>query len=129
MADFLIRNAWLVPILPLVGALITALFARRLGERSALPVVVGIGTAFVVSIGLLLSAGPEAKTLVCPWIEAGGLKVPVEFRVDGLTTVMLSMVTFVSTLVAVFAMGYMAGDPGFARFFSVVGLFVTSMTG
>ena len=42
---------------------------------------------------------------------------------------MLSMVTFVSTLVAIFAAGYMAGDPGYPRFFALIGLFVFSMTG
>ncbi|MBY0395400.1 MAG: NADH-quinone oxidoreductase subunit L, partial [Thermoleophilia bacterium] len=129
MAETLIANAWLIPALPLLGALLTVLTARRLGERCAYPVIAGIGAAFVVSLGLLWNAGPEAKTVVYEWIEAGALKVPVEFRVDGLTTVMLSMVTFVSTLVAVFATGYMAGDPGFPRFFAVVGLFVASMTG
>ena len=45
--------------------------------------------------------------------------MPIEFRVDGLTTMMLSMVTFVSTLVAIYAAGYMAGDPGYPRFFAV----------
>ena len=54
---------------------------------------------------------------------------PIEFRIDGLTTMMLSMVTFVSSLVAVFAAGYMAGDPGYRRFFALIGLFVFSMTG
>ena len=57
------------------------------------------------------------------------MHVPLEFRVDGLTTMMLSMVTFVATLVAIFAAGYMDGDPGYPRFFAVVGLFVFSMTG
>ena len=57
------------------------------------------------------------------------MRVPLEFRVDGLTTMMLSMVTFVATLVAIYAAGYMAGDPGYPRFFAVVGLFVFSMTG
>ncbi len=51
------------------------------------------------------------------------------FRVDGLTTMMLTMVTFVSSLVAIFAVGYMAGDPGYPRFFALIGLFVFSMTG
>ncbi len=50
-------------------------------------------------------------------------------RVDGLSTMMLSMVTFVSGLVAVFAAGYMAGDEGYPRFFALIGLFVFSMTG
>ena len=91
--------------------------------------VAGIGLAFLCSLGLLFSAGPETRTVVFNWIDAGMLHVPVEFRVDGLTTMMLSMVTFVSTLVAVFATGYMAGEVGYPRFFAVVGLFVFSMTG
>jgi NADH-quinone oxidoreductase subunit L len=57
------------------------------------------------------------------------LEVPIELRVDGLTVMMLGMVTFVATLVAIFASGYMKGDPGYARFFAEVGLFVFCMTG
>ena len=63
------------------------------------------------------------------WLTVSELEVPIEFRIDGLTTMMLSMVTFVSTLVAIYAAGYMAGDPGYPRFFALIGLFVTSMTG
>ena len=63
------------------------------------------------------------------WLTVSQLDVPIEFRIDGLTTMMLSMVTFVSTLVAVYAAGYMAGDPAYPRFFALIGLFVTSMTG
>ena len=63
------------------------------------------------------------------WLTVSELEVPIEFRIDGLTTMMLSMVTFVSTLVAVYAAGYMAGDPAYPRFFALIGLFVTSMTG
>ena len=129
MSAFLIKNCWLVPFFPLLGALIAAAGGRRLRERASVPVVVGIALSFVVSFGLLFAAGPEAKSVVCTWIDAGGLRVPIEFRVDGLTTMMLAMVTFVSTLVAVFATGYMADDPGYPRFFAVVGLFVASMTG
>ena len=63
------------------------------------------------------------------WLTISNFEVPIEFRIDGLTTMMLSMVTFVSSLVAVFAAGYMAGDPGYRRFFALIGLFVFSMTG
>ena len=129
MSEFLIRNAWLVPFFPLLGGLIAAVAGRRLGARAHLPVVVGIGLAFVVSLGLLTVAGPETTTVVARWIDVSRLRVPLEFRVDGLTTMMLSMVTFVATLVTVYAAGYMAGDPGYPRFFAVVGLFVFSMTG
>ena len=129
MSDFFVNNAWLVPFLPLAGGLTAAAGGRWLRGQAHWPVIVGIGLSFLVSLGLLGAAGPEARTVVFDWLEAGTLHVPVEFRVDGLTTMMLSMVTFVSTLVAIFAVGYMQGEEGYPRFFAVVGLFVFSMTG
>jgi NADH-quinone oxidoreductase subunit L len=87
----------------------------------------------------------ESKTVVVyRWLQLGNprgpdvdgrgdqrfdLDIPIEFRVDGLTVMMLCMVTFVAALVAIFAAGYMAGDPGYPRFFAEVGLFVFCMTG
>jgi NADH-quinone oxidoreductase subunit L len=119
----------LVPLFPLGGALAAALWPRRLKSDAHLPVVAGIGLAFLFSLFLVLAAKPDATTVVMPWLSLSELEVPIEFRVDGLTTMMLSMVTFVSGLVAVFAVGYMAGDPGYKRFFALIGLFVFSMTG
>ncbi|MFM7131909.1 MAG: proton-conducting transporter membrane subunit, partial [bacterium] len=121
--------AWLVPALPLLASIFTALFGSRLGSKAHLPIVAGIGSAFLVSILVLLGFEHPEKFLLVDWIHVGSLHVPIEFRVDGLTTMMLSMVTFIATLVAIFASGYMAGDPGYTRFFAVVGLFVFSMTG
>jgi NADH-quinone oxidoreductase subunit L len=126
---FFVHNAWLLPALPLFGGLTTAIAGRFLRDKAHLPVVIGIGLAFLVSLFLLFGAYGEAKPYSFEWLEVSGLSVPIEFQVDGLTTMMLSMVTFVATLVAVFAAGYMAGDPGYNRFFTVVGLFVFSMTG
>jgi NADH-quinone oxidoreductase subunit L len=127
--DALVRNAWLVPFFPLVGGLSAALFGPWLKQRSHLPVVAGIAAAFLVSLGLLLNTGTSATPAPIEWLTITGLNVPFQFQADGLTTMMLAMVTFVATLVAIFAAGYMAGDPGYARFFAVVGLFVFSMTG
>ena len=121
--------AWLVPLCPLLGALATATLGRRLKGNAHWPVVAGIGAAFCVSLLLLGSARAPGTTVVYEWLDFTGLRVPIAFRVDGLTTMMLSMVTFVATLVAIYAAGYMAGDPGYPRFFAVVGLFVFSMTG
>jgi NADH-quinone oxidoreductase subunit L len=129
VSDFLIRSAWLVPLLPLLGALTAAFGGRWLRQQAHWPVVVGIGLSCLVSLGLLTTAAPESTTVVCNWLDINRLHVPIEFRVDGLTTMMLAMVTFVSTLVATFAVGYMAGESGYPRFFAVVGLFVASMTG
>jgi NADH-quinone oxidoreductase subunit L len=126
---FFVRYAWLIPFLPLLGALITAVGYRRLRENAHYPVWAGIGLAFLVSLGTLASAGPDVKYTVMSWLSAGSLDVPIEVRVDGLSTMMLSMVTFVSGLVAIFAAGYMHGDEGYPRFFALIGLFVFSMTG
>jgi NADH-quinone oxidoreductase subunit L len=123
------HSAWLVPTLPLIASLVTALFGRRLGEKAHWPIVIGIGSAFLVSLGVLFGLDHPEKIHLAEWIHVGSLNVPLEFRVDGLTAMMLPMVTFIATLVALFAAGYMAGDPGYTRFFSVVGLFVFSMTG
>jgi len=127
--DVLVRNAWLVPFLPLLGGLIAAVGGKWLKGRSHLPVVLGTGLAFLVSLGLLARAGSGVAPTPIEWLTITGLNVPIQFQADGLTTMMLAMVTFVATLVAVFASGYMAGDPGYPRFFAIVGLFVFSMTG
>jgi NADH-quinone oxidoreductase subunit L len=122
-------NAWLIPFLPLLGTLVAAFGPKRVRELAHIPVVAGIALAFLVSLGLLFSAGPHETAIVGRWLTVSNLEIPIEFRIDGLTTMMLSMVTFVSTLVAVYAAGYMAGDPGYPRFFALIGLFVFSMTG
>lgn len=129
MKDILVSYAWLVPALPLLGGLVAGLGGSRLKERAHLPVVIGIGLAFLMSLGLLTGSGEPATTIVYDWLEVTDLRVPIEFRVDGLTSMMLCMVTFVATLVAIFASGYMAGDPAYPRFFFLVGLFVFAMTG
>jgi NADH-quinone oxidoreductase subunit L len=129
VSEFLVNHCWLVPFLPLLGGLIAAVASRRFRRQAHIPVVAGIALSFLVSLGLLGATGPEVTKVVFDWIDISKLHVPVEFRLDGLTTMMLAMVTFVSTLVAIFAAGYMAGDPGYPRFFFCIGLFVFSMTG
>ena len=73
----------------------------------------GIALAFPGLAGTAASAAPDKTEFVTRWLTISELEVPIEFRIDGLTTMMLSMVTFVSTLVAVYAGGYTAGDPGY----------------
>ena len=126
---FFVQNIWLIPFFPLLGGLTAGLLARRLRIDPFIPVAAGVALAFLISLGAWNSAEPDKTVVVSKWISAGSLVVPLEFRVDGLTTLMLSMVTFVSTLVIVFASGYMHGDPGYPRFFALIGLFVFSMTG
>ena len=89
-----------------------------------LPVIVGIALCLPRLLGGSSPPAETATVVVCNWITIGQLHVPIEFRIDGLTTMMLAMVTFVSTLVAIFAIGLHGGRAGYPRFFAVVGLFV-----
>jgi NADH-quinone oxidoreductase subunit L len=129
VSDFLPVVAWLIPFFALFGAGVAVLGPKRMRTQAHLPVTAGIGLAFLVSLGLLFAASPDKTTTVTRWLTISDFEVPIEFRIDGLTTMMLSMVTFVSALVAAFSAGYMAGDPGYRRFFALIGLFVFSMTG
>lgn len=145
----------LVPALPLLGAIITAVLGPKLlRSQSHWPVVLGIIGSFICSALLMwhvanihqasdreLTSGFAAYEHVVKlwtWLDlqdayvAGGvahdLRIDVALRMDALTSIMLCMVTFIASLVAIFAAGYMHGDRGFWRFFSYVGLFVFSMT-
>jgi NADH-quinone oxidoreductase subunit L len=130
VSNFFLSNPWLVPFLPLLGGAIAAVGAKQLKQHAHLPVAVGIALAFLVSLFLISAASPTAKVVYPDWLHvSSSFQVPLEFQLDGLSTMMASMVTFVATLIAIFAAGYMAGDPGYPRFFAVMGLFVASMTG
>lgn len=139
----------LIPGLALLGALVTLLGARVLRGKSHYVVIACLAAAFVSSVFLLIEVGNAASSsgergferTVTLWTWAvvpdayypdpsnsRDFRVDVTLRADALTCVMLSMVTFVSTLVAFFAAGYMRGDPGYWRFFAYFGLFVFSMT-
>ncbi len=131
MSESLTETAlWLVPGAPLVAAVLIALVGPiRLKGKSHWPCILGLGLAFVCSLYLLLS-GAGANVAAAPgytWIDVGGLNVDVSVRCDALTAIMLSTVTFVSLLVAIYASGYMHNDPGYPRFFAEVSLFVFSM--
>ncbi len=128
---------WLIPLAPLVAAVVTAALGPRvLRERSHLPCWFGLAVSTVCSLLLLFSIGPQhfaGDAHSAPiatgykWIEVGGMDVAVTLRADAMTSIMLAMVTTVSLLVAMFAAGYMHGDPGYPRFFAEVSLFVFSM--
>jgi NADH-quinone oxidoreductase subunit L len=126
---------WLIPLAPLLAAITIAGFGPKvLRERSHLLCWLGLAVSTVASFLLLFSIGPQhfaehttPITAGYQWIQIGGMDVGVTLRADAMTSIMLAMVTFVSLLVAVFAVGYMHGDPGYPRFFAEVSLFVFSM--
>jgi NADH-quinone oxidoreductase subunit L len=159
----------LVPLLPLVGAILTLLLGRALGSRAHLPAVAGIAAAAGAAVMLLLAtanqvgsphgahqepirpvemistlwqwatvdeayAPPADSAAAIPGTAVGrqlsdarAFSIPVALRLDPLTATMLTIITCVGLLVAIYSVGYMDGDPGYPRFFALVSMFVFSM--
>jgi len=132
MAATLSQNLLLaVPLAPLVGALVAGLAGKAVGRRGAHTVtILGVLISFICS-ALVLKAvamdGARFAGSIYEWAVVGGLKMEVGFLVDGLTAMMMCVVTFVSLMVHVYTIGYMEEDPGYQRFFSYISLFTFSM--
>jgi NADH-quinone oxidoreductase subunit L len=124
--------------LPLIAAVATPLFAAiGLRKLAFLPAVGGFAASAVLAIMVLVSQvkSPDPVEISTPvtWFAFGtpgeGPHLAVNFtlNIDPLSTVMLATVTFIATWIAVFSASYMKGDPGYARYFAVMSLFVFSM--
>jgi NADH-quinone oxidoreductase subunit L len=121
---------WLVPAFPLAGALLNMVFGRLLGRRAHWVAVPAVAASFAAALAVFagLETGRPAVVALYPWIVAGPFQAWVNALVDPLTGVMLLVVTGVGLLIHVYSVGYMHGDPGYARYFAYLNLFVFSMT-
>jgi NADH-quinone oxidoreductase subunit L len=130
----MIHAAFLIPALPLAGFAVLVIAGRRLGDPKAgwLATLMTAGS-FAVTCGVFVSllgrtADHRAVTqLIFNWVPVGGLKVDAALLIDPLSVTMALFVTGVSTLIHLYAIGYMKGDSQFPRFFVYLNLFVFSM--
>ncbi len=121
----------LVVLLPLLGAVLAGLFGRRIGRVGSHAITIaGVAASCALSCyvmwQLLQGASPFNENLYT-WFQVGGIEANVGFMVDKLTAMMMVVVTFVSLLVHIYTIGYMADDDGYQRFFSYISLFTFSM--
>ena len=131
MAAQLSQNLLLaVPMAPLVGAVLAGFFGKSIGRSGAHSVtILGVLISFVISVMVLqdVMAGARYNASVYEWMNVGGLRMEIGFLVDGLTAMMMCVVSFVSLMVHLYTVGYMHEDPGYQRFFSYISLFTFSM--
>src|SRR5712692_7740740 len=123
---------WLIPILPLAASVLTAFLGPRLLRRhSHWPCIVAAIGCCVLSIGVLAALSQQGVEIreYYAWFRAGDVNVGFTLRADALTAIMLVTVTFISSLIAIYSVGYMHGDEGYGRFFAEIALFIFSMTG
>jgi len=125
---------WLVPALPLAGALLLIVFGARIGEpRAGWLAKLATASSFVVTVLVyfdLLGMPSEERSHVVrlfSWIPVGSLQIDLAFLADPLSVTMALFVTGIGSLIHLYAIGYMHGDPKFSKFFLYLNLFVFSM--
>jgi NADH-quinone oxidoreductase subunit L len=125
---------WLIPALPLAGFLLILLFGRILGEpRAGILATAMAASSFVVTVGVyldLLSRTAEERHHVVTlfsWLPVGTLRVDMALLADPLSITMALFVTGIGSLIHLYSIGYMHGDPKFSKFFLYLNLFVFSM--
>lgn len=136
--DLVYSLAWLIPIYPLLGALLLGIGILAFNDSirkfrslaSGLSVFL-IGTAMIHAVAILITQlqGYETYHQTFTWARAGDFVVQMGFTVDHLTALMLVVVTTVSFLVQIYSDGYMAHDQAYVRFFAYLSLFSSSMLG
>jgi len=120
----------IAPLAPLVGSLVAGLFGRAIGRAGAHWVtILGVLISLVCSVLVLLDVlkGNTFDGNLYTWITSGDVSFHIGFLIDPLTALMMVVVTFVSLMVHIYTIGYMAEDPGYQRFFSYISLFTFSM--
>jgi len=125
-----VSTVWFIPTLPLAGALVNILLGDRIGRRAHWVAVPTVAGSFLAACAVFTRAwdGGSFTSRLFPWIVAGRFEAWVVAFVDPLTCVMLLVVTGVGALIHLYSVGYMHGDPGYARYFAYLNLFVFSMT-
>jgi len=121
----------LVPFAPLAGAIIAGLFGRAIGRAGAHWVTsLSVFISFICSVVIFVDVldGNTFNGEVYRWLSVGGTtQFQIGFLIDRLTVLMMVVVSFVSLMVHIYTIGYMADDPGYQRFFSYISLFTFSM--
>ena len=119
----------LIPLLPLASAVILGIFGEWIKDKAHLVAVPAVISSFIFSLFALfdVASGHHSTFRLYTWLTSGALDIHIGLTIDRLTTVMLLLVTTVSSLVHVYTIGYMHGEPGYARFFSYIALFTFSM--
>lgn len=121
----------LIPLAPLLGAIIAGLFGGLIGRANAHRVTIaGVAVSFIgacIVMQDVLANGTVFNGPAYTWITSGDTKLEIGFLIDRLSALMMVVVTFVSLMVHVYTIGYMQEDPGYQRFFAYISLFTFSM--
>ncbi|TXH83692.1 NADH-quinone oxidoreductase subunit L [Thauera aminoaromatica] len=131
-AESLTSILLIIALAPLAGAIIAGFFRNQIGRRGAhIVTIAGVAASCLLSLYVFKLLAFDGYTTynqnLYTWFDIGGYSAHVGFLIDRLTAMMMVVVTFVSLMVHIYTIGYMAEDPGYQRFFSYIALFTFSM--
>ena len=131
---WILQNLWLIPVLPLLAAGISALLKRPNRSLAAGLAIGSLGASFLLSLMAFAETlgkhGAAARQLHnFDWFALGDTVVRLGWVLDPLTAAMVVMITFVGSLIFIFSVGYMSHDENFTRFFCFLSLFAAAMLG
>ncbi|ATW28037.1 NADH-quinone oxidoreductase subunit L [Candidatus Formimonas warabiya] len=135
MVEFAMQHAWLIPLLPAIGFALIGLVTRPWQKLSAFISIALMLSSFVLALGAVYGVFSNPDLIEKPleysvrWFGMEGLNINVGILLDPTSAMMLFVVTLVASLVQIYSLGYMHGDPGFSRFFAYLSLFAASMLG
>src|SRR5690606_12115812 len=126
-----IEYLWLVPFLPLLGALLLIVVGRSMSKAAIAWIGaggVGLSALVVIVIGIGFLSSPGVYEIsVWQWFVVGNLNPSIELHLDALSLIFIFVITFVGFLIHVYSVEFMREDSGYARFFACLNLFVCSM--
>ena len=128
---WILRHLWLIPVLPMLAAGLSALLPQAQRRISATLAIGSMSASLVLAVMAFANAlsHPVVQTVNFPWMQFGATWVSLGWLLDPLAAVMLVMVTFVGLLIFIYSVGYMAHDENFTRFFCFLSLFAGAMLG
>ncbi len=126
---------YLLTVLPFIGFLISGLLGKKIGNKNLVGTIstLSVVIPFFIGIGLLnqlLEMPSDSRVMLVKyydWISAGNFNASISYLIDPLSVVMVLIVTGVGALIHIYSIGYMHNDPGFAKFFSFLNLFIFAM--
>jgi NADH-quinone oxidoreductase subunit L len=128
----MMKNAWLVPLIPAVSFFVILFFGKKLPRKGSEVGILALTASFVISLLVALEWIGEhvprhAVHRHFTWFEIGGVDIGAGMFIDGLAVMMLVVVTFISLMVHVYSTGYMHGDRRYTYFFAALSLFTAAM--
>jgi len=120
--------AALIVLLPVIAFVLTLFLGKKLPHGGAYLPIAAIAGSFIISVGIFLEIYPDGLVQQSiPWFSSGISGMNMGILIDPLAIVMLLMVTFVSLLIHIYAVGYMSHDPAKPRYFAETSLFTAAM--